>query len=140
MSVRAATARILVNVQVKHGAFYQEGPLEGLIISFKQENGADKNKLEDFLKRLTVNVTHIRRKNRTGEVILRLKQISGLATPRDGEGQPKRPIVPEFGAGPKSVKFWQAGEGEGAGGSYVTVFEFFKKSKEVSSFTYGHSC
>jgi hypothetical protein len=77
MSVRAATARILVNVQVKHGAFYQEGPLEGLIISFKQENGADKNKLEDFLKRLTVNVTHIQRKNGTGEVILRLKQISG---------------------------------------------------------------
>ncbi|KAK5463118.1 hypothetical protein LTS15_002831 [Exophiala xenobiotica] len=131
MSVRAATARILVNVQVKHGAFYQEGPLEGLIISFKQENGADKNKLEDFLKRLTVNVTHIRRKNRTGEVILRLKQISGLATPRDGEGQPKRPIVPEFGAGPKSVKFWQAGEGEGAGGSYVTVFEFFKKTYSI---------
>ncbi|EXJ58677.1 hypothetical protein A1O7_06105 [Cladophialophora yegresii CBS 114405] len=31
ISVRAATGRLLVNVQVKHGAFYEEGPLERIM-------------------------------------------------------------------------------------------------------------
>ena len=39
VSVRATTARVLVNVQVKHGAFYDDGPLDKLMQAFMLQNG-----------------------------------------------------------------------------------------------------
>ena len=146
MSTRAATARILVNVQVKYGAFFEAGPLEGLLNVFLTQNGNSKLKLENFLKRLSVSVTHIQRKDRRGRVIPRIKQICGLASERDGQQQLHRPVVPNFGAGPKEVKFFLAGvnpgpqnqrqkSGGGGGssgttqGEYVSVYDFFKQSK-----------
>jgi hypothetical protein len=147
MSTRAATARILVNVQVKYGAFFEEGPLEGLINAFLTQNGNSKMKLEIFLKRLSVSVTHIQRKDKRGTIIPRIKQISGLASERDGQQQLHRPVVPSFGAGPKEVKFFLAGVDPGSqkqrqkpgGGSsssssatqgkYVSVYDFFKQSE-----------
>ncbi|KIX98867.1 uncharacterized protein Z520_05328 [Fonsecaea multimorphosa CBS 102226] len=147
MSTRAATARILVNVQVKYGAFFEEGPLEGLINVFLTQNGNSKLKLENFLKRLSVSVTHIQRKDRRGRVIPRIKQIFGLASQRDGQQQLHRPVVSSFGAGPKEVKFFLAGADPGpqkqsqrsGGGSsssgggatqgeYISVYDFFKQT------------
>lgn len=152
MSVRAATSRLLVNVQVKHAAFYQEGPLEQLIQIYMYANRS-KVKLANFLKRLSVTVTHIVRRNHAGQVIPRIKVIDGLAMRDDGRTQPHPPIVPSFGANAKEVQFFlgegsqpsdpaPSGKGKKKGkkppkagpappsqGSYISVYDFFRRSK-----------
>lgn len=106
VSVRAATARILVNVQVKHGAFYEDGPLVTLMGAFMQQNGPDRSKLWNFVKKLTVDVVHIIKTNRAGRRVPRLRQVNGFATVADGQELEHPPIVPVFGAGSKEVQFF----------------------------------
>ncbi|KAL9596726.1 MAG: hypothetical protein Q9219_005601 [cf. Caloplaca sp. 3 TL-2023] len=117
VSVRAATARILVNVQVKNMAFYDEGPLDGIMRKYMQQNGPNKLSLANFLKKLSIDVTHIARKNRSGQRIPRIKTIQGLATKDDGRNQAHPPIVPQFGAGAKEVQFYLEDAGEGSLGT-----------------------
>ena len=112
ISVRAATSRLLVNVQVKHTACYNEGPLEHLIFNYLQENGPNMVKLGNFLKKPRVQVTHIVKKNRSGGEIPRIKTIASLATPGDGHSLAHPPIVPKFAAGAKEVKFFLGSPGE----------------------------
>ncbi|KAL9607474.1 MAG: hypothetical protein Q9167_007611 [Letrouitia subvulpina] len=113
VSVRAATARILVNVQVKNMAFYNEGPLDGIMREYTQQNGPNKLNLAKFLKKLSVDVTHIVRSNRSGRRIPRIKTIQGLATKDDGRSQAHPPIVNHFGAGTKEVQCYLDDAGEG---------------------------
>ncbi|ETN39977.1 uncharacterized protein HMPREF1541_04252 [Cyphellophora europaea CBS 101466] len=150
-SVRLATARVLVNAQVKHAAFYTAGPLDGLMQSFIRENGQNKVKLLKFVTRLLVNVTHIVRRSSSGRAIPRIKVIAGLAKPADGAQQHKPPVVPEFGAGPKNVQFFLAGgqkqppkpkggtsKGAVRGGAalgpgrYISVFDFFQQTYNIT--------
>lgn len=116
VSVRAATSRILVNVQVKNTACYNEGPLEHLIFQYLEQNGRNMFKLANFLKKLRVQITHIVRRNRSGQEIPRIKTIADLAMPGDGHGLAHPPIVPNFAAGAKEVKFFLGGSGEQPGG------------------------
>lgn len=103
-SVRVATARILVNVNISHAAFYDATPLETAIRKFSPDT---KLKLQAFLKRLRVEVNHLKPKtNRAGKSIPRIKTIFGLANKSDGRGEAHPPQVDAFGAGPASVKFW----------------------------------
>ncbi|EXJ91778.1 hypothetical protein A1O3_00328 [Capronia epimyces CBS 606.96] len=74
--------------------------------AYLASNGGNKAKLAKFVTKLSVNVTHIVRKNKAGRHIPRIKVISGLATRNDGAGLIPPPIVPESGAGPKEVRFW----------------------------------
>ncbi|OAQ64402.2 RNA interference and silencing protein [Pochonia chlamydosporia 170] len=106
VSVRAATARLLVNVQVKHGAFYVDYPLDRLMTEYMAVNGPNTARLANFVKRVSVNVTHIVRRNRAGEPIKRIKVIRDFARVDDGRNQEHPPIVPHFGAGPRDVKFF----------------------------------
>lgn len=154
VSVRAATARILVNVQVKNIAFYQEGPLDRLMGVYRQHTGGSVVDLAKFMKKLSVDVTHITRKNKRGQNIPRVKTIQNLATRDDGTNLEHRPQVPQFGAGSKEVKFWLDSAGQGASegakdqgsgkkgkkapkpasapssqGKYISVYDFFKQSK-----------
>ncbi|KND91602.1 Protein argonaute 5, partial [Tolypocladium ophioglossoides CBS 100239] len=143
-SVRAATARVLVNVNVSHGAFYQEGPLDQFILRSGAQRGL--YRLEAFLKRLRIKTTHLKdKRNKAGEVILRVKTIFSFANKNDGHGLAHPPRVRAFGAGPKEVEFWlesgsasgtsasagqkkggkKAKPAEAAGGRYVSVYEFF---------------
>ena len=144
-SVRVATARVLVNVQVKNAAFYNEGPLDGLMQVFLREDGPNKLRLENFLRKLSVHVTHIVRRGRGGRVVPRMKQISALARAGDGSQLSKPPIIPNFGAGPKDVKFFLAvseqsppvgkakvgkgDEGAAASGQYISVYDFFRQGE-----------
>lgn len=147
-SVRAATSRILVNVQVRYSACYQEGPLGNLISEYQRESRGDIYRLEGFLKRLRVRVTHITRKNRKGEIIPRMKTIAGVASRADGRSLPHPPKVPKHGAGPREVEFFlespdQPASGPAGGkkgkapaeagpapaGKYISVADFFKKGK-----------
>lgn len=156
MSVRAATARILVNVQVKNMAFYDEGPLDKLMWAFMQDNGPNKANLLKFVKKLSVEVTHIVRQNRRGQRIPRIKTIQCFATKDDGRKLTHPPIVPQFGAGAEEVRFFlddpssasssapqaapggggkkgkqgvKAGPAPASKGKYISVFDFFKESK-----------
>lgn len=105
-SIRVATCRILVNVNVSHGTFYDAIPLDQLIKRY-QANQDNKLKLESFFKRVRVRVTHLAaKKNIAGESIPRVKTIYGLARKDDGHGLDSPPLVKEFGAGPKDVKFF----------------------------------
>lgn len=149
VSVRAATARLLVNVQVKNIACYEEGELKAVITA---ANLSNTYKLEGFLKTVRVRVTHLQSKKP------RIKSISALATPRDGRNLAHPPIVQRHGAGPRHVKFWLESRGpdqgpseqssskaEGKGkkgkkppkagpeqeGKYISVAEYFLQSKST---------
>lgn len=153
VSVRAATSCLLVNVNVKHVACYDSGPLKQVINAFLRENGNNYNKLESFLKKVRIHVTHIKRKNKDGVVIPRVKTISGLAKLRDGSLLDHPPRVAEFAAGPRDVKFHEgkpeaqpeAGTSASAAGKkssnkkaakanpktdeYISVHDFFHRSQ-----------
>ena len=127
-SVRAATARILVNVNVSHGAFYDSGPLLGLMTAYGMGN---KIRLNSFVRRLRIKTTHLpERKNRKGQVIPRIKTILGVATQNDGHGLPHPPQVKKYAAGANEVFFWLE-ENPGtdnarpSNGRYVSVADFF---------------
>lgn len=106
VSVRAATARLLVNVQVKNFACYMPGSLAALI----QASGkaSQKSALEHFLKGVRVQLTHLK-KTKGGKQTMRVKTIGGLASPRDGRGLVNPPRVARPGAGPKEVAFYLNG-------------------------------
>jgi eukaryotic translation initiation factor 2C len=149
ISVRAATSRILVNVQVKHAACYNQGPLSRSMSAYLEQNNQSMVKLKNFLKRVRVQVTHIVRKNRMGLDIPRVKAIEGLAAPGDGQGLQHPPVVPKFGAGAEQVKFFLGDAGEqplttsgskkgkkhGKAGpeppqpGYISVRDFFRRSE-----------
>lgn len=107
-SVRAATNRILVNVNVSHGAFYNEGRLIALMEAYNpRPDYSGWQSLQKFLKRVRVRTTHLKeKKNKKGEVIQRAKTIFGLAKPSDGKKLDRPPRVKELAAGPRQVEFW----------------------------------
>ncbi|KAL4890621.1 ribonuclease H-like domain-containing protein [Aspergillus ambiguus] len=147
VSIRAATARLLVNVQVKYSACYQEGSLADVVREF-QRTHRNVYDLRRFLDKLRVRVTHIARKNKQGQVIPRIKAITGLAAQNDGKRLPKPPRVKHTGAGPNDVEFFlnapaqqpppQGPSGSGSkkgkkpakagpapAGKYISVADFF---------------
>ncbi|RYP80553.1 hypothetical protein DL769_002401 [Monosporascus sp. CRB-8-3] len=158
MSVRAATARILVNVQVKNMAFYDEGPLDKIMVAFMSANGPNKVNLLKFVKKLSVDATHIVRTNSRGQRIPRIKTVQGFATKDDGRNLARPPIVPQFGAGAKEVQFFldnspsassskpapaaggggkkgkkgvKAGPAPPSTGRYISVFDFFQETYNI---------
>ena len=152
VSVRAATARVLLNVQVKYLACYNEGPLRNLIQDYGNRNTY---RLEKFLKSLHVRITHITRKNSRGQPRHRIKPIYGLANRGDGASSPNAPRISRHGAGPQDVQFFIAessprpvavsGAPESKGkkgkkapragpvepGRYITVADFFRKGPSI---------
>lgn len=154
-SVRAATARVLVNVNTSHGAFFQEGPLDQFVVRFGSQRGL--YKLQLFISRIRVRTTHLKVKvDKRGKTIPHIKTIWSLANKNDGHGLAHPPRIKAFGAGPKDVEFWldespQKGQaqsastsdrkkkgGQGAkaqdkpatvGGRYISVYDFFVESE-----------
>jgi eukaryotic translation initiation factor 2C len=155
-SVRIATCRILVNINVSHGAFFHAGPLPMLMNSYGVRNTTA---LEKFLKLVRVHTTHLpEKRNKANQLIPRVKTIFGLARKDDGHGMAHPPRVRQHGAGAKDVEFWLDGEasssaapkadakgsakGKGkskgkaqpessavsSSGKYISVFDFFKAS------------
>ncbi|KAJ4175805.1 hypothetical protein NW767_015666 [Fusarium falciforme] len=117
-SVRIATGRLLVNVNVSHGAFYETGPLDQLMFKYSTAHQRSKYKLNNFLQKLKVRPSHLpERRNKKGEIVRKVKTIVGLANTNDGHSLQHPPRVKEFGAGPKDVEFWLDG---GEGGPAIT--------------------
>lgn len=118
-SVRLATCRVLVNINVSHGAFYHTGLLPSLMISHCLRSTVA---LERFLKLVRVQTTHLKEKrNKANQVIPRTKTIFGLARKDDGHGMVHPPRVRQHGAGAKDVEFWLEGETSSAGPLRVEV-------------------
>lgn len=154
-SARVATSRLLINVNVSAGAFFPSGSLVKLIEDFERENGPNKYRLEQHLKKLRIRTNHLpERKNKAGQVIIRAKNITGLAGKEDGRHLPHPPRVKQHGAGPADVEFYlentspkpgaakltstgkkvkgsPPSEGRTLGGRYITVAEFFSLSKFI---------
>lgn len=154
-SVRVATSRILININVSHGAFYNAVRLDQLIQNWLSIYGKNYWKLGKFLSKLRVNMIHLgEKKNKAGEPIPRIKTISGLATTNDGRQLEHPPKVQQLGAGPKDVEFFletlptssdpnsgknkgtkQGKKGGGAGaqslsaGKYISVYDYFNIRK-----------
>jgi eukaryotic translation initiation factor 2C len=106
-SVRVAACRILVNINVSHGAFYDAIPLGQLIQRYGSANKFDIVKLQKFLGKLRVRLIHLKeKKNKAGEVIPKVKTICALANRNDGHRLEHPPRVAAFGAGPKDVEFF----------------------------------
>ena len=116
-SVWAATGRVLVNVNVSHGGFYNPIQLDQLIWDYKSVHGDDLVKLNSFLENVQVEVAHLsERNNKVGHPTLRIKTVFGLATTSDGrekEGNETKdhylrhpPRIRSFGAGPDDVQFF----------------------------------
>jgi hypothetical protein len=157
ISVRAATARVLLNVQVKYVACYKAGSLAQTMEDFK--NGAEFRYAHDgkklyllakFLTRMRVIPNHIQRKSSSGKPRpAQPKTISGLAKREDGRSLENPPKVARDGAGPNDVQFFLRAPGQavpkapgaskkGKGpapagpaqaGKYVTVAQYFLDGK-----------
>ncbi|KAM7189611.1 Ribonuclease H-like domain containing protein [Rhypophila sp. PSN 637] len=141
-SVRVATCRILVNINVTNAAFYNYGPLDQLM-----------GGLASFLKRVRDRTIRLsEKKNRAGGAIYRVKTIAGLATPNDRhslahpprmrfwlDSSPPAQPGPTAEAGGSQVK--KKGKKRGglstripsssSGRGYISVYDFFLNSKPV---------
>lgn len=112
-SVRVATCRILVNVNVSNGVFYDAIPLDQLIMRFGQSYGYDRDKLASFLKKLRVKTIHLpEKRNKAGQIVPRLKTIFGLAKKGDGRSSEHPPRV--GGLGSRDVSFFYDGSSTGS--------------------------
>ncbi|KAI1757701.1 ribonuclease H-like domain-containing protein [Xylaria castorea] len=152
-SVRAGTARMLLNANVSHAAFYYEGSLDNVMRSFLNSNDNNRYRLAPFLKKVRISANHLKKTNNKGQTVPRIKTIYGLAT--QGDGTTKKgaramehpPQVKGYGAGAKDVKFWLNGTGEGkpsstpkkkAGkttstdGRYISVYDYFKTTYRIT--------
>lgn len=88
------------------GTFYDAIRLD-ILIKRHEGNQDNKLKLQSFLKRVQVQVTHLAEKNsKAGESIPRVKTIYGFASKDDGHNLDCPPLVNKFGAGPENVKFF----------------------------------
>lgn len=107
-SVRLASHRLLVNVNVSHAAFYKPGPLVDIMnIYFGRNATLNVAALEKFLRLVRVRTTHLPvKRNKAGEVIPRVKTIFRLARKDDGRLMQHPPIVQSYGANAKQVYFW----------------------------------
>ncbi|CCD51625.1 similar to RNA interference and gene silencing protein (Qde2) [Botrytis cinerea T4] len=141
-SVRPATGRLLLNVNVTHSVFLERGPLN---VFFQRLGNA--HSVVDKIKGKRVEVTHLpAKKSKAGITIPREKTIWDLARPSDGRTEEHPPQVARYAAGPKDVKFWISAEksstkdkaptksGPKKGSSkpastldkYITVYDYFK--------------
>ncbi|KLU87243.1 hypothetical protein MAPG_06244 [Magnaporthiopsis poae ATCC 64411] len=122
-SVRPATGRMLINVNVMHACFYQGVPLTTLIQAFDPRRGSTSPlALGQFLSRLKIQLRHL-----DG----RVKTIRGVATSTDGidksTGRPTGSVrVTRDGAGPRDVSF-QKIDKKAQTNDFVTVSEYFRR-------------
>ena len=120
MSVRAATGRILLNVQVQHIAVWEAVPMAVLF----QKMTADRMSAQEVSRAISglwVQVSHLHG---------RLKRIAGLATPLDGRKGPRSPIVPAWGANAQQTQFWKDND---APPKYAAVADYFEQTYRTLS-------
>ena len=140
LSVRLASFRALVNVNVSHGAFYEAIPLTNLIDKWSSSRkNADWYELEAFLKGVKVKTHYL--KDEKGNHITQVRSIKGFASEQDGLENVPSPIVEVFAGAPGHVwfhlndkrdfakqKFKHKDEKGAVMNKYISVDEFFASS------------
>ena len=152
LSVRLATFRTIVNVNVCHGAFYEAIKLPILIdhwtsnlAHWGQDGELKWHELETFLKGVKVKTNYLRDKNHNQ--VTQVRSIQSFASPKDGEGTNHRPKVVEYAAQPSKVSFYLDDEKDAKNvtkqGSkamdnrnrpkdhYISVADFFKSDSPI---------
>lgn len=139
-SLRLATGRMLLNVNVTHGVFKLSGSVQDIFHSFGvyQVRRGDRQNLKHvrtvakFLPKTRVSVKMMLS---DGKIVHRQKAIHGLATPQDIRRKPGERAVQFAGdweyAGARNVSFWL--EQDGKAGRYISVFDYYKMSKFISA-------
>ena len=148
-SVHVVDYRILVNVNVSHGSFYQADSLLGLMVKIDRNFRHRPGGLLSILKGIRIGQEHFT--DSSGKSIpfqKRTKTFAGFATTADGRLPADKhsenyhpPVVPRPFAGPEEVKFWyverarSAGSRDGKGpkatgsekqGYYISVSKYFR--------------
>ncbi|OQE42916.1 hypothetical protein PENCOP_c003G05851 [Penicillium coprophilum] len=131
-SVRVCAGRIMLNLNVNHGAFYAPFSLAKLLQEFTPIEGKNGDVLNRWLRGLRIYVTHLKpRENGAGVMERPIKSILAISNPKDGRGSSNPvhpPIVPRLGSSASSVKFWM---GDDKKGYYISVTEYFKKAYNI---------
>ncbi|KAH7114007.1 ribonuclease H-like domain-containing protein [Dactylonectria macrodidyma] len=113
-SVRAATGRVLVNVNVSHATFYQAGQWDALMSAFMQSGSP--HALQKFPKKILKRHSQI-------------KTIFALASLNDGQAQ----SLENHCKGNEPGK----GSASSTGGAYITVYDFFaRRRRELNIATF----
>ena len=149
LSVRLATFRTIINVNVCHGAFYEAIKLPDLInhwAAVKANRVSDDDlkwhELETFLKGVKVKTNYLKDANRSQ--VTQIRSIKSFASVKDGEGTSHPPDVQYYAAPPRGVLFYQDDEKDvkkvtkqmpkskdnktRVKDKYISVAEFFKRS------------
>lgn len=151
LSVRLASFRTLVNVNVSHGAFYEATGLPDLITKWVNHNKLDMKsesewtRLETLLKGVKMRTNYL--KDNSGKHITQVRSVKGFASQRDGGGQSLHPHVEVFAAPPYQVWFhlndvrdfsrqkWKLkDENRAIRDKYISVDEFFESSISTCGF------
>ncbi|KAJ5504057.1 hypothetical protein N7463_006931 [Penicillium fimorum] len=120
-SVRVCAGRIMINLNVSHGAFFTPGPLTKLLEEFMIIYKYDGELLSRWLRGLKVYAKHLSpRENGAGLQEKPIKSILGIASPNDGCGSSHPPVVPHLGSSASSVKFWKEDDKK-----YISVTDYF---------------
>lgn len=141
-SLRPATGRMLLNVNPTHGVFKRGGPVAALFNEFGVRpmtaeglRGPDGRRFKTVIKFLPKTRVQVDMRLDNGKTVTRNKAIFGLACKSEIEracrhiDKPPRFTGDVEYPGPKHVSFW-LDAGQGKGGKYITVFEYFKQSKK----------
>lgn len=136
-SVRLGGGRVLLNLNVNHGAYYCPGPLVDLIEGFKRVFGENRSLLHRYVKTMRVMVTHLPKVEENGGMAYRQRTIWGVAQPSDGADESDNPPrVRRIASSAKNVEFFEEEKdrnGKPTGkGKYITVADYFKKSMYLS--------
>ena len=122
-SVRCATGRILLNLNVTSGAFYNSVSLLDLQKSF---GARDFEQWEMFIRKLKVQY-----KRPGKDPIESVKTILGLAKPQPPKGGKPKVVVKRFGNANDVVFSWQDHSAPVARERKTSVFEYFKEKGYV---------
>ena len=130
ISARAATGRLLLNVQVKTTNCFNEGPL-CLLMSALCEEEEDFYHVNRRLKGLRVRMSHL--VDNAGKEIPQIKPLSGVAGDRDGRGLEHPPKIQRLGASATAVEFCVGCTHGPALHSpeYISVSDFAKRSESL---------
>lgn len=140
-SVRLATNRVLVNVNITHSAFFREITLVDLMSLFKarfekhrpKANPDKGNEEMLFALHYFLQGVRVMTKPYRGGAGLPIKIIKGLATKRDCQNQENSdahpPQVIKFGANMNEIKVWVEPEAKGSSGEYVLLSKHLRESK-----------
>jgi eukaryotic translation initiation factor 2C len=140
-SVRTATHRLLLNVNLSNAVSYDDIPLSRLIDVYKAKE-ASNPLLHKFLHGIRVLVKYTSTNHMNEKKIMsRTRVVYGLASTKDGstiKDVNKRPQVSHLGANVRNVIFWRNDEHSDKGGVYTSIEDYFSTVHRVTISSPGH--